>query len=192
MGTLTLVVGVMVAIDALATPAILIWALAFPDGYTLSMAPIAGPVDAAAALFRLATIMVFCWWIVRAGRNLVAAGYDDLEFSPASRIWWFAVPIANFFKPFQAMRELWNASHGKSDYAEGSGLVATWWALWLISRIVAIMAGRVATVQDSGTTPFWVESAFDLPLAAVAIALIRGIASAQKQLSEPHLEEVFA
>lgn len=188
----TMVLAIMVALDALATPVILLSALAAPEAYVANVVPIADAVDGAALLFKLVTMIVFAWWIHTAGRNLLAAGYEDLEFSPASRIWWFAVPFANFVKPFQGMRELWNASHGNSDYTQGSGLVATWWALWLGSRLARLVANGLAGESDSGTGPFWVEAAFDVPLAIVAILLIRGIARAQKQLAEPALVEVFA
>lgn len=188
----TMVLAIMVALDALATPVILLAALAAPEAYVANVVPIADAVDGAALLFKLVTMIVFAWWIHTAGRNLLAAGYEDLEFSPASRIWWFAVPFANFVKPFQGMRELWNASHGNSDYTQGSGLVATWWALWLGSRLARLVANGLAGESDSGTGPFWVEAAFDVPLAIVAILLIRGIARAQKQLAEPALVEVFA
>lgn len=188
----TMVLAIMVALDALATPVILLSALAAPEAYVANVVPVADAVDGAALLFKLVTMIVFAWWIHTAGRNLLAAGYEDLEFSPASRIWWFAVPFANFVKPFQGMRELWNASHGNSDYTQGSGLVATWWALWLGSRLSRLVANGLAGESDSGTGPFWVEAAFDVPLAIVAILLIRGIARAQKQLAEPALVEVFA
>lgn len=188
----TMVLAIMVALDALATPVILLSALAAPEAYVANVVPVADAVDGAALLFKLVTMIVFAWWIHTAGRNLLAAGYEDLEFSPASRIWWFAVPFANFVKPFQGMRELWNASHGNSDYTQGSGLVATWWALWLGSRLARLVANGLAGESDSGTGPFWVEAAFDVPLAIVAILLIRGIARAQKQLAEPALVEVFA
>ena len=189
---LTLAVCIMVVIDALSMPIILLTALLFPDAYIDNVVPIADQVDLATILFGLLTVIVFCRWIYVAGSNLVAAGYDDLEFTPAARIWWFAVPIACLFKPFQGMRELWNASHGERHYAEGSPLVATWWALWLISSLVNSVTGYAARSPDSGTAPYWIQSVFAIALGVVAILMIRRIAEAQMQLSGPQLAEVFA
>lgn len=189
---LTLAVCIMVVIDALTMPIILLTALLFPDAYTENVVPIADQVDLATILFSLLTAIVFCRWIYVAGSNLVAAGYDDLEFTPAARIWWFAVPIACLFKPFQGMRELWNASHGEGYYANGSPLVATWWALWLLGTVVNSVTGFAARSPDSGTAPYWIQSVVAIPLAVVAILMIRRIAEAQRQLSGPQLAEVFA
>lgn len=189
---LTLAVCIMVVIDALAMPIILLAGLLFPDAYIDNVTPVAGQVDLATLLLSLLTAIVFCRWIYVAGSNLIAAGYDDLEFTPAARIWWFAVPIACLFKPFQGMRELWNASHGESYYAEGNPLVATWWALWLLATVVNSITGFVAGSPDSGTAPYWIQSIIAIPLAAVAILMIRRIAEAQRQLSGPQLAEVFA
>ncbi|MDP5277893.1 DUF4328 domain-containing protein [Sphingomonas sp. DG1-23] len=189
---LTLVVAIMVVIDALTTPVILLAALLFPEGYTENVMPIASQVDLATVLFKLLTFVVFGRWIYVAGRNLIEAGYHDLEFTPAARIWWFAVPVACLFKPFQGMRELWNASHGNGDYSEGSALVATWWALWLLTTFAGYLSGYMAKSPDSGVTPFWIQAVFDIPLAAVAILMIRRIAEAQARLGTGELAEVFA
>lgn len=114
--TLTAVVSIMVVIDALWTPVVLGIVYVFPTVFNDYILPIADGVDASAMIFRILTVIAFATWIYIAGKNLIAAGYEDLEFSPASRIWWFAVPIATWFKPYQGMRELWNASHGSDAY----------------------------------------------------------------------------
>lgn len=187
---LTVLVTVMVVIDALWLPAILSGARAFPAAFGTYVTPVAETLDMAELVFRIATMIVFSVWIYIAGRNLVEAGYEDLEFSPGSRIWWFAVPIANLFKPYQGMRELWNASHGSEAYDAGSGLVATWWALWLASGIVSYLVLATSTTGD--TQSLWVASAIDVAVAVAAILLIHGIARAQRRLRGPDLEEVFA
>jgi hypothetical protein len=191
LGTLTTIVSAMVVLDALITPAILSWGALLPESYTATILPIADQVDLATICLRIATLIVFGRWIYVAGDNLKRAGYDDLEFTPASRIWWFAVPFACLVKPFQGMRELWNASHGNSNYQEGNGLVSTWWALWLLGTLVTLVTNRMASTE-SGTMPYWIDAAAGLPLAAVAILMIHRIAEAQTGLAQPALAEVFA
>jgi hypothetical protein len=188
---LTLVVSVMVAINALITPMILGWSALSPDTFDVHITPVADAVDGTAMLFKLATIIVFGRWIYMAGRNLVDAGYQDLEFTPAARIWWFAVPFANFVMPFRGMRELWNASHGEGDYTVDNGLVGAWWALWL-GQTVAVIILRVSAGPDAGAGPLWFQSAAYVVLSIVAIALIRRIAKAQTKLGAGELAEVFA
>ncbi len=191
LGMLTLVVSVMVAIDALSAPLILASELLSSDA-ALLISSIAVEINAACVLFKFVTMIVFARWIYVAGANLLDAGYDDLEFSPGSRIWWFFVPVAALFKPFQGMRELWNASHGNTDYTEGNALVGTWWALWLIDRI-AVYLGTMLYVPEDGTTAgLWIQGAIDIALASVAITMLRRITAAQAGMSGPALEEVFA
>ncbi len=188
---LTTIVTIMVVIEALAAPLVLLWLLLLPESFALHIAPVAEQIDAVTLGFTLLTFVVFGIWIYVAGRNLRAAGFEDLAFSPASRIWWFAVPFANLVMPYHGMRELWNASHGNSDYTENQGLVGTWWALWLGGNLAITLSGFMAG-QGGGIAPLWIAAAIGLAQAAVAILLIRGIAAAQANLDADSLEEVFA
>lgn len=187
---LAVVVPVLVVIEALTRPALLAWSVLAPDSYESAILSSAQAYDRAIIGFYLLTLIVFGRWIYVAGRNLVLAGLDGLQFTPASRIWWFAVPFANFVKPFQGMRELWNASHG-ADYATNRWLVSSWWALWLGNGITAYLAGRFGA-EDGGFL-LMLESLSGLILAGIAITLVRQISAAQLRLSTaPDLTEVFA
>ena len=186
---LTGILTIMIVVDALWTPIVLGMALAAPTAFQTLVTPIAASVDLAAIVFKIATMIVFCGWIYMAGKNLVAAGFEDLEFTPAARIWWFAIPIAGLFKPFQGMRELWNASRGVYPYETNESLVATWWALWLASNIAGLVLNNA---RGSDDVVLWVTGALDMGLAAVAIVMIRGIAQAQRRLDGSDLSEVFA
>lgn len=188
---LTAIVAVMVVIDALVSPVVLIWASVDRDGLIALAGADGSGITIVSLGFKLLTVIVFGRWIYVAGKNLQDAELD-LEFTPGSRIWWFAVPIANLFKPFQGMREMWNASRGAARYDENDGLVTTWWCLWLVSNFgnyfVNLMAGA-----NAGLGPLWLMAVADIALAAVAILMIRGIAQAQgRTLTGEHLEEVFA
>ncbi|WP_404333413.1 DUF4328 domain-containing protein [Sphingomonas sp. MMS12-HWE2-04] len=185
------VVIVMVVLDALSTPAILVCAQLFPEHFTTTIAPDASALDGAAVLLKLATYIIFAIWIYRAGKNLLAAGFSDLSFTPGTRIGWFAVPIANLFKPYQGMRELWNASHGETDYSIGNNLLGAWWALWLINNFLAYFVG-LAAGEDAGTGALWFQSAVDAASAVTAILVVRGITEAQTKLGTTELAEVFA
>lgn len=186
---LTAILAVMIVIDALWNPAILVAAWMTPELFQRFVTPIANTVDVAALLFKIVTMIVFCRWILVAGNNLIAAGFEDLEFTPWSRIWWFLVPFACLVKPFHGMRELWNASRGVYPHDLNDNLVAAWWALWLLAGLVAWLANAVA---GPGTGGLLAGSAADIVLASVAIALIRGIALAQTGLDGSKLNEVFA
>lgn len=184
------VVPILVVIEAITRPTLLAWSTFALDSYTSVILSSAETFDRAIIGFYILTLAVFGRWIYVAGRNLRAAGLDGLQFTPASRIWWFAVPFANFVMPFRGMRELWNASHGEADYAVNHWLVTGWWALWLGNGIVSYLTGRFGAQSDFLLI---FESFVGLVLAGVAIVLVRRISASQLSLSTaPDLAEVFA
>lgn len=81
------------------------------------------------AVAMVASIVVVAMWIYRAHANLRAASIDGLEFSPGWAVGCYFIPIVNLFKPFQDMRELWNATHGQSDGLPADSRLTTWWGV---------------------------------------------------------------
>lgn len=83
-------------------------------------------------LLFVVTIVVWCVWQHRshtAARELVAG----MELSAAWAVGSWFVPIVNYFKPFQAMRELWRASLGAPAWRTQPtwSVLGWWWATWL-------------------------------------------------------------
>ncbi|MDZ4276264.1 MAG: DUF4328 domain-containing protein [Erythrobacter sp.] len=125
-------------------------------------------------------------WIHRAHANLHEAGIPGLEFSPGWAVGWYFIPIAFLFKPFQAMRELWNASHqtGNSLSAPAPGNLSLWWGLWIISNILANISTRMSLFGDGSN--FQVAAALNLGSSICTIGsawlllqIIRAITTAQ-------------
>lgn len=189
---LTILVGGMVTIGAAWTPIVLGTALAAPAAFAAHITPIAQSVDLAQSLFKVATMVVFGTWIYLAGQNLLAAGIDDLQFTPAARIWWFAVPVANLFKPFEGMRELWNASHQHHPYSENGPLVSLWWACYLLVSFARLILRLLTGPAGSPGGEAWALVAVELGLAITAILLIWRIAQAQLGLRGERLSAIFA
>jgi len=81
-------------------------------------------------------------WIYRAHANLDAADLPGLEYTPGWSVGWFFIPFASLWKPFSAMRELWNASHGAvGDYSETApALLWVWWLCWVFRGIAGLGA----------------------------------------------------
>jgi hypothetical protein len=102
-------------------------------------------VNAAASLLMLATFFVFGRWIVLAHRNLPAMGAQRLEMRPGWAVGWFFIPIANLWKPYQAMRSLWRSSHSvyRPELQESTWVLPTWWTLWLISSFLGNASMRL-------------------------------------------------
>jgi hypothetical protein len=100
----------------------------------------------------VATVILVGMWIHRAHANLRLVDGLETVTTPGWAVGWYFIPIANLFKPYQAMKELWASSHGISDRFtdEGQGPLPAWWGCWLIGNIIANVSLRL-TMTTGGT-----------------------------------------
>ena len=158
-----------------------------------SLYAIIGLVD---VLLALVTVVFFSMWIYRAAANVIAAGTQGFEYTAGWAIGWYFIPIANLFKPFSAMRQIWNASHGEQgdrlDHA--NGLLALWWGCWIFSNIASNLSVRMTFNPSStegltmGQQAGLVASVVSLILYPAAYRLIDGITAAQRErLNAAHI-----
>jgi len=84
-------------------------------------------------------------WIRLANKNARALGATDMEFTPNWAIGWYFIPVANLWKPYQAMAEIWRASGGSKNWKSepAPGILAIWWFVWLASNILDRLAFRL-------------------------------------------------
>lgn len=77
-------------------------------------------------------------WIHRANTNARELGAAGMEFTAAWSVGWYFIPFANLWKPFQAMREIWQASSNPGNWKNQPvpGLLGWWWTAWLISGLL--------------------------------------------------------
>ena len=137
----------------------------------------------------LASVVVVSLWIYRAHANLYAAGFDGLEYTPGWSVGWFFVPVANLFKPFQAMRELWNASHQQEDAfpSEPDRRLKLWWGMWIAGNALGNLSGK--SFLQSGETGLSAGLVVDLAAFAIMIVaawlllqIIEAITRAQRSM----------
>lgn len=90
-------------------------------------------------LAALTTAVVVSRWIYRANSNARALGAREMAFTPGGAVGWYFVPIANLWKPYQAMREIWKASAGPLGWQRRpvSALLPCWWLLALVGPLTA-------------------------------------------------------
>lgn len=96
----------------------------------------------ASAAAGIAAFAVYLSWKHRAYSNLSALGTDRTRFSPAGSVAWYFCPIANLWKPYQAMMDIVRGSAPETSLiAKNSAIfVGVWWLLcW-----VCIVAGIVS------------------------------------------------
>jgi uncharacterized membrane protein len=137
----------------------------------------------------LLTVIVFGRWIVRANKNVRALGASGLRVTPGWAVGYFFVPIVSLWKPYQAMKDLWRASQNPAAWTSTATgfLLPAWWTLWLLwvflgqaSLRVTLAAGTLEQLQ-AATYLQMVSQVVDVPLFLVAMALVTGIANAQKR-----------
>ena len=64
------------------------------------------------------TLVLVLMWIHRANYNAHQLGAAEMKFTPGWAIGWYFIPIAMLWKPYQAMKEIWQASFNPSRWWE--------------------------------------------------------------------------
>jgi hypothetical protein len=135
------------------------------------------------------SIVTFLIWVNQANKSLQHLGVEGMNFTSGWAVGWFFIPIANLFRPYQVVQELWKGSDPETPpddstawlQTPASALVGVWWGGELLSRMI----GRVFNAQAKGaetldqlstsnTFAMGVEG-IDMVAAGVAIMLIIGI-----------------
>lgn len=135
----------------------------------------------------IATVVFFLIWEYRAFKNLSALKAQNLEFSPGWAVGWWFIPIANLFKPFQVMREIWNESDPEYDADLGflstsstaPTIMGLWWAFFLIFNILSNITSRLEDM-DTFAVMLTISSLFGIVAGGLLIRIILDINKRQK------------
>ena len=136
--------------------------------------------ERAGRIVGMGSLVLLLVWTHRANHNARALGASGLRFTPRAAVAWYFVPIAWFWKPYQAMREIWNASARPADWKnrQGSALLGWWWGLWLLASWGWLLAQEV-TIRKWGTVggaaADFGRGVVAIPAALVLIAIITNI-----------------
>ena len=144
----------------------------------------------------LPTMVLVLMWIHRANYNARGLGARGLRFSPAGSIGWYFVPILTLWRPYQAMKEIWQASLDPQNWLDRpvQWLLPIWWALWLVSMLLAQLELRLwwSLDENSGVEDFiaanlaaQAAAVWEIPLALVLLAIMKGIYRMQVEHRPP-------
>ena len=149
----------------------------------------------------VSTAIVFIAWFRRAYRNVPSLSGQPLEWNSAWTIWGWIVPILNFYRPFQLMKEIWYGSVERFEPDDDAkfDMVKWWWGAWLVSSVVSRMIFRYGLrsgdevdsllVQSRLTA---VETALTAIAAILALRVVNEITRRQKtRKDEDFVERVF-
>lgn len=126
-------------------------------------------------------------WIHRANYNARQLGAKDMDFTPGWSIGYYFIPILTLWKPFQAMKEIWKASHNPDNWPteKASSILGLWWFLWIVTN----MLGQAVFRMSAGAEELQelmnlniitqVSDALGIPLALVTLSIINSIYKAQ-------------
>ena len=142
----------------------------------------------------LVTVVLFCMWVYRANKNARALGAQGMTFTPGWSVGWFFIPIMNLFKPYQAVREIHQASDPYADArtwrkAPVAAIVGWWWAFWIISNILGQIEFRLALRGEgemalAGSYLGAVTGVLSAITALLAMQVVRGIHHRQQLKAE--------
>jgi hypothetical protein len=126
-------------------------------------------------------------WIYRANYNAHQLGAKRMEFTPGWAIGWFFIPVACLWKPYEAMKEIWQASQSPHEWrkVETGVLLPIWWTLWLMNAVAGQFVFRFALKAEeldelvNASIINQVSDLFSIPLAVVTLLMINKIYSFQ-------------
>jgi Domain of unknown function (DUF4328) len=139
----------------------------------------------------LITAVLVSRWIMRVNANAQLVS-DHVTITPAWNIGWFFVPIATLWKPFEGVRQSWQASVDPADPGNVPvpNLMRWWWGLWLASSIIGNISFRLSLDgnRDTLVMASWLNAAVilvDIPLAWALIQMMQRFSEVQREARDP-------
>ncbi|MFN4024298.1 MAG: DUF4328 domain-containing protein [Hyphomonas sp.] len=115
-----------------------------------------------------ASVVLVAMWTFRAMKNLHIVGAPGVSMTPGWAVGWYFIPIANLWKPFEGMLQIWRESHRLAGRPEKvAAYVGWWWACWIGGGILSQISLRLTGFIEP------------LPTyeAGLAVAVIAGLVS---------------
>lgn len=131
-------------------------------------------------------------WIYQANQNARQLGAKDMAFSPGWSIGFYFIPIVSLWKPYQAMKEIWQASQNPSNWSEEkvSSILGIWWFFWIANSIAGQAAFRLSRRAEEISEIMNVNlvsqasEVISIPLALVTWLLIKNVSNVQLAMRE--------
>lgn len=129
------------------------------------------------ALIGLGTAISVLMWVYRANYNAGQLGATKMEFTPGWAVGWYFIPIAWFWKPYQAMKEICQTSCNPQRWWEEDrpGLLPAWWALWLLTFFGAEGVSWTVSTEAAQSASGLFRELLRLPLTLVLLNIINQV-----------------
>ena len=126
-------------------------------------------------------------WIYLSNYNARQLGATDMAFTPGWSIGWYFIPIANLWKPYQAMKEIWKVSSNPHSWKSQSvsSLLPWWWFFWVVGNMFSNVSFRL-TMRAEEINEFifanvvtQISDIIGIPLSLIVIAIINRVYAMQ-------------
>jgi hypothetical protein len=141
----------------------------------------------------ITTIILFARWIYRANFNVRQLGAQGLKFSPGWSVGYYFIPILHLWKPYQAMREIWQASKNPASWAtvERGSILPWWWLFFVAAGLLGQTSFRISLrakeinelILSTGITI--AADLVSIPAAIIALVLVKQIFEMQMSHVQP-------
>jgi hypothetical protein len=132
----------------------------------------------------------FLIWVYRAAANVHSIRATAMTISPGWTVGWNFIPIAAFWKPYQAIKQIWQASHNISnpDSVRVPDMFSAWWFFWIATNILGNAADKITQrgVKDEdistmklGTALSVVDAAFFVAACYLLYKIVRDLTEVQ-------------
>jgi len=141
----------------------------------------------------LVSALLILRWIHRANYNSHQLGAEDMKFTPGWSIGYYFIPILTLWKPYQAMKEIWQTSQNPRQWQTqmAPSILSLWWAIWLVNgslgRVIFKMSSTAEELPELINLNLMnqVSDFLDIPSAVVLLLMVKNIYQMQqKRLSE--------
>ena len=140
-------------------------------------------------LILIVNVVIWCIWTNRIMKNSYSFGADWIRITPGWAVAWYFIPIANLFKPVQAINDAWRASVNpdRGNSLATPGLITAWWTFWLITNFLGNISFRLTMHADdvsgliSATVVAMIGGVVDVVLVVIAVSMVRKLTSLQQE-----------
>lgn len=137
---------------------------------------------------------LFLFWVYRAAANIHAFNRSAMSITPGWAVGWNFVPIASLWKPYQAVKQIWQSSQniGYPESVPVPGRFVWWWGFWIATNIIGGVADRVTEngVEDGdvgmmkiGTGLTLADSVFFMAACFLLYRIVRDVNGFQQTLA---------
>jgi hypothetical protein len=135
----------------------------------------------------IATTILFAMWIYRANFNARQLGAQGMRFSPAWSIGYYFIPVLLLWKPYQAMKEIWQASKNPASWTtvKRGSILPWWWFFFLAAGLLGQATFRASLqakeinelIRSTGIA--MASDLVSIPATIIALVLVKQIYAMQ-------------